>query len=292
MAYKCQNPHLGPGGVVETFDESSWPNDRVQLGYIHEKGAKRWQCFKVVDATASSHDVLYVKNYASYEATPTIANSSNGEVAGVLESAASAANVYKWLRQGGPCAVKANGVFLRGVEVWADTGNNRVIPGGVFSGSLSAAADTAGAIMSVTNPATGAWRVTSLIINRTTASSGAGTADFGIAANATTLNDGLIDGLNLNAAAASGENNFANAGTNGKASQYGAAGTVLTGSTASGNVAGLVGTYSGTFELVGTAGTIRPQVLGRALGALGADVQNVTTAAGEVAVDLDILPLA
>lgn len=291
MAYKCQNPHLGPGGVVESFDESSWPNDRVQLGYVFEKGAKRWQMFKVVDATASSHDVLYVKNYASYEATPTIGNSSNGEVAGVLESNASAANVYKWLRQGGPCAVKANGVFLRGVEVWADTGNNRGIPGGVFSGAL-AAVDTAGGLFAVTNPSTGAWRVTSVIVNRATASSGAGTADIGVAANATTLNDGLIDGLNLNAAAANGENNFANAGTNGKASQYGAAGTALTGSVASGASAGLVGTYSGTFELVGAAGSLKPQVLGRALGALGADVQNVTTAAGEVAVDLDILPLA
>lgn len=291
MPYKTQNPHLGPSGSVESFDETSWPNDRVQIGYVFEKGPKRWQMFKVVDATASAADVLYVKNYASYEATPTIGNSSSGEVAGIPESNVGAANTYKWLRQGGPCKVKANGSFLRGMPVWADTGNNRCIPGGVFSGSLSAAADTAGAILAVANPSTGAWRVTSLVINRTTASSGAGTADFGIAANATTLNDGLIDGLNLNAAAANNENNFANAGTNGKASQLGAAGTVLTGSTASGNVAGLVGTYSGTFQLVGTGGAVQPQVIGRALGALGADVQGVVTGASEVAVDLDIKPL-
>src|SRR5687767_3194608 len=117
MPYKTQDPHLGPGGRVETFDESSWPNDRVQIGYVFENRTKRWQMFKVVDATASAGDILFVKNYASYEATPTIGNGSAAEVAGVLESAASAANVYKWLRQGGPIAVKANGSFARGTRV-------------------------------------------------------------------------------------------------------------------------------------------------------------------------------
>lgn len=236
-----------------------------QLGGISKDG--NYQLVKLVDGTAINGDVVYWKAYDNtFTVTPTIGNSSAGEVAGVV-TASITQDYYTWIKLRGTHAVKANGVFADGTPIWADSGNNRVIPAGVFSGSLGAAADTAGAIISLANPCTGAWRVTSLIINRTTASTGAGTADFGIAAGATTLNDGLIDGLNLNATAASGENNFANAGTNGKGSQYGAAGTFLTGSTASGNVAGLVGTFSGTFVQVGvTVANLR--IFGYALGAI------------------------
>jgi hypothetical protein len=235
-------------------------------GSIYEDALYGAQIHKLVDASAVTGDVVYYKSYAgSFEVTPTIGNSSSGEVAGVI-TASVAADEICYVQKKGLRDTKANGVFARGTPIWGDSGNNRVIPGGVFSGSL-AATNTAGDLLGVANPCTGAWLVTSLIINRTTASSGAGTGDFGIAANATTLNDGLIDGLNLNATAASGENNFANAGTNGKASQYGAAGTVLTGSTASGSAAGLVGTYSGTFVPVG-ATNARLRVLGIAQGTI------------------------
>lgn len=125
MPFKTQYPHLGPGGKVETFNETSWPNDRIQLGYVFEKGTKRWQMFKIVDAAVTAAgDVLYVKNYASYEATPTIANSSVNEVAGVAEQAL-LINSYAWLRQGGVMAVKAEASFDgRGDLGFAHTANN------------------------------------------------------------------------------------------------------------------------------------------------------------------------
>lgn len=220
------------------------------LGRIFEDSYYRGQLFQLVDGGVVAGDALYYKSYNSLTVTPTIGNSSLGEIAGFATTTASA-NEYIMVAKGGTFDLKANGVFARGTPVWPDTGNNRVIPGGVFSGSLSAAADTAGAILALENPCSTAAIITALIINRTTASTGAGTADFGTAANGTTLNDGLIDGLNLNATAANGENNFANGGTNGKPARYWPAGHFLTGSTASGAVAGLVGTYSGTFRIVG-----------------------------------------
>lgn len=125
MPYKTQNPHLGPGGKAETFNETAWPNDRVQIGYVHEEGIKRWQMFKVVDAAVTAAgDVLYVKNYASYEATPTIGNSSVNEVAGVAEMAL-VINSYAWLRQGGTMDVKSEASLDgRGDIAFAHTANN------------------------------------------------------------------------------------------------------------------------------------------------------------------------
>lgn len=255
--------------TVSTTDFNKPGSRGIVYETISSSGVYGGQLHKLVDAGGVAGDAVYYKSHVgSYEVTPTIGNSSTGELAGWLTATVAADGICfvqkKGVIVGG---AKANGVFADGTPAWADSGNNRIIPAGVFSGSLSAAADTAGAILAVTNPCTGAWLVTSLIINRTTASTGAGTGDFGIAANATTLNDGLIDGLNLNATAASGENNFANAGTNGKASQYGAAGTVLTGSTASGAVAGMVGTYSGTFVPIGLTNS-RLRVIGWGLGAV------------------------
>lgn len=166
MAYKTQNPHLGPSGSVESFAETSWPNDRVQLGYLFEKGGKRYQCAKVVDAIATQYNLLYWKNYASYEATPTIANSSRNELAGVIKNTIAAANTYVWLQQGGLSIVKAGaGVFARGTMALSDTANNQVIPkilegdagvgvGTVFTVAGLAMAATAGAFGGLT-PAAG-----------------------------------------------------------------------------------------------------------------------------------------
>ena len=166
MAYKTQNPHLGPSGNVESFAETSWPNDRVQLGYLFEKGGKRYQCAKVVDATAAQYNLLYWKNYASYEATPTIGNSSRNELAGVVKTAIGAANTYAWLQQGGLSIVTAGaGTFARGTIAISDTGSNRVIPkilegdagagvGSVFTPAGLAMAATAAAVFGLA-PAAG-----------------------------------------------------------------------------------------------------------------------------------------
>jgi hypothetical protein len=145
MPYKTQNPHLGPTGKPESFSETEWPNGRVQLGYVHEQATKRWQMFKCVDAAVvADGDVLYVKNYAAYEATMTIANSAQNEVAGVAELAAPV-NSFLWLRQGGLKSVKAAGVIAKGNQVTSDASDNRVIaaagvvkPIGVAQGAVAA----------------------------------------------------------------------------------------------------------------------------------------------------------
>lgn len=98
--------------------------------------------------------------------------------------------------------------------------------------------DTAGGVFAF-SPGVAAL-ITRILINRTVASTGACTIDVGIAANATTLNDTLIDGLDANATAAVADN-INDAGTNGKARQRITSSQYVTGSVASGASAGLVG---------------------------------------------------
>jgi hypothetical protein len=111
---------------------------------------------------------------------------------------------------------------------------------GSFRVALSDAADTSGAVASIPNPEGRTVYVTALIVNLTTASSGAGTVDAGISANSTTLSDTLIDGLNVNAATGV-FSNLREPGSNGKAGQPWGATQYLTISRASGAVAGLRG---------------------------------------------------
>lgn len=73
----------------------------------------------------------------------------------------------------------------------------------------------------------------------TTQSTGASTLDIGVAANATTSNDGLIDGLS--GATAGRYSNLSNAGTNGRSSQAWGTSQFLNVAEASGDVNGLVG---------------------------------------------------
>lgn len=236
-----------------------------RLGSIYETSSYGGQLCKVVDAAVgAAGDVLYHKNYAgAFEVTPTIGNSSPYEVAGVAGNAA-AQNEWLFVQKKGLVSVKGNGTFADGYPVWPDTGSNRVVPAGKIAGNL-AAADTGGGVLSVANPCTGPWLVRSVFLTTTTKSTGACTVDVGVAANGTTLNDGLIDGLDVGTATVTRANNFANAGTNGKAAQQGAAGTSLTASVATGASAGLVGTYEATFEQIGYPNL---PVIGVAQGAL------------------------
>lgn len=99
------------------------------------------------------------------------------------------------------------------------------------------AVDTAGGVFSF-QPGV-ACIVERLVLDVTTQSTGACTVDAGISANATTLNDTLIDGVSV---AASGlKDNIEDKGTNGKARQRCSATQFVTGSVASGASAGLVG---------------------------------------------------
>lgn len=103
-----------------------------------------------------------------------------------------------------------------------------------------AAVDTAGGLFAWANPEAGAVAVTRVLLDVTTQSTGACTADVGTTAtSAATLSDNLIDGASVAAAALLG--NLGNAGTNGKTSQRLASGKWVTGSVASGASAGIVG---------------------------------------------------
>ena len=110
---------------------------------------------------------------------------------------------------------------------------------GAFRHTL-AATTGAGGSAAVANPEGRTVYVTACILNITTKTTGACTLDAGIAANATTSADDLIDGLDANAAAGV-FSNLLNPGSNGKAGQPWAAGEYLTVSEKTGAIAGLVG---------------------------------------------------
>ena len=102
------------------------------------------------------------------------------------------------------------------------------------------AADTAGAALAWQNPEAGAILVTGVVVDVTTKSTGAGTLSIGTAANGTTSAANLIDTLDVGTAAGLFDNNT-DKGTNGKTRQKLAAGQYITGSRASGALAGLAG---------------------------------------------------
>jgi hypothetical protein len=99
------------------------------------------------------------------------------------------------------------------------------------------AADT-GVFESKANPFGYDVLITGAFLRITTQSTGASTLDIGVAANASTSNDGLIDGLS--AAAAGLFTNAEDAGTNGEVSQVWGSSQFLNVAEASGDVDGLV----------------------------------------------------
>lgn len=103
-----------------------------------------------------------------------------------------------------------------------------------------AAVTGGGGVLSLANPEGVDLYVTRLILNITTPATAAATIDAGIAANGTTTDDDLIDGLDVNAAAGVFDN-IKNGGTNGKAGQKWGAAQFLTISEKTGAIAGLVG---------------------------------------------------
>jgi len=110
---------------------------------------------------------------------------------------------------------------------------------GAYRATLTAATvTTGGAVLALANPEGRDIVVTRLILNIATASSGAATVDAGIAADAVTSNDTLIDGKSV--ATAGIFDNIEDQGTNGKSAVKWGSGQYLT-ITASATLAGLVG---------------------------------------------------
>lgn len=102
-----------------------------------------------------------------------------------------------------------------------------------------AAVRTAGGVLGWTNPTGGSIIITSLILDITTATTGASTIDCGVATNATTLNDTVIDGVSGTPAAV--VDDVKNAGTNGVNAVKATSTQAVTCSEASGDVTGIVG---------------------------------------------------
>lgn len=103
-----------------------------------------------------------------------------------------------------------------------------------------AALDTGGGILSLANPEGADVIVTRFVIEVTTVATAACTADFGIAAAATTSSDTLIDGVDVNSAVGV-FCNFDDQGTNGQSVVTWDSDEYLTGSMATGAAAGLAG---------------------------------------------------
>lgn len=146
------------------------------------------------------------------------------------------------LAQGGQYVIRGNGtttsIYVGSQVVWSSISTNRQVK--VAKVALGAL-DTGGGVLSWANPETGDILIERVLIDVTTVSTGACTVDFGVTtASATTLNDTLIDGLDVNGATGVFDN-ITDKGTNGKSRQRLAAGKWVTGSKASGAAAGLVG---------------------------------------------------
>jgi len=84
--------------------------------------------------------------------------------------------------------------------------------------------------------------ITRCLVNVTTIATAAATVDIGVAADAVTSNDGLLDGLDVHGGTGVFDNlNDTDNGTNGKLMKLWPAGTYLNVGKAGGNVTGLVG---------------------------------------------------
>ena len=167
---KYKVPNFGPGGRPETLNTASVVlvgtapvsgganasgglAHAGDLGVVYEEGTKRWQIFEAVDAqNTAAGDIMYVKNYASYQATPTAANSSIYEPAGVAElqytlPVTNTTRVFIALRIGGIINVRSADATInaRGLGVTAAAGNTGILQAGVAKPiGVSQAAQAAG----------------------------------------------------------------------------------------------------------------------------------------------------
>lgn len=103
-----------------------------------------------------------------------------------------------------------------------------------------AALDAGGGVLSLANPEGVELIITRLVVDVTTKSAAACTVDAGVAANGTTSNDTLMDGVDVGTAAILADN-IENQGTNGVSAKKWGITQFLTISKATGAAAGLVG---------------------------------------------------
>ena len=111
-----------------------------------------------------------------------------------------------------------------------------------FALAFTGGAGSSGVFASMANPEGQTFIITHATLRITTQSTGASTLDIGIAADATTSNDGIIDGLSGASAGIFSNIVAATAGTNGRPAIVWGASQYLNIAEASGDVAALVGT--------------------------------------------------
>lgn len=113
---------------------------------------------------------------------------------------------------------------------------------GAYRAALVAGTTTTGGdVISIANPEGADLKITRVLVDVTTAATGAANMDVGVAANGTTSADTLLDGIDIGTAAAMFDNADAtDQGTNGKASRTWGSTQYVTG-TPSATAAGLVG---------------------------------------------------
>lgn len=116
-------------------------------------------------------------------------------------------------------------------------------------GAVTGASGSAGVFASFPNPFGRDVIVHDLILDVTTVATVAATVDGGIASDATTGSDNLIDGLDVNAATGMFSTSV-NPGTNGKAPRKWASGQFLNIEEKTGNVNGLVGRAYAVYSLL------------------------------------------
>lgn len=143
-----------------------------------------------------------------------------------------------YMPQGGDQLVVASGGKLTMGAVDYPPASAR-IPKVLKTALVGVASTSGGGIASVANPEGVDILITRCLLHRTTKSTGAATADIGIAADGTTSNDTLIDGIDINATEGV-DDNIKNKGTNGLERRIWGATQFLT-MTGSATSAGLVG---------------------------------------------------
>lgn len=126
--------NLGASGDPKSFVVDALPISGQLGGPYEDNSMNAFQCFQLVDAGAVANDVVYVKSYnGTFQATPTVGNSSRNEVAGIA-CATILVNQYTLLQQRGVRLVKYTGT----AALTAARGS-RVIPDSVGANSVDVA---------------------------------------------------------------------------------------------------------------------------------------------------------
>lgn len=173
--------------------------------------------------------VMYIRNAAD----------AQGELLTVEEDSSTTVQIV--LNRGEVGVLFSDGtswfVFAHSAGFGADAASSRIMK--TVKTALTATTSTSGGgVLSVANPEGVRLIITRFILDITTGSTGAATADIGVAADGTTSNDTLMDGTNLQTTGAT--DNIENQGTNGVSAKVWTSTQFVT-ATGSASSVGLVG---------------------------------------------------